>query len=112
MGGVGSGNVYSTEEKVVGTWIDGKPIYRKVFDYSNELWSSGNKDISNLNIEQITSSYFIGCDNADGSGHQWAQGTIGNSTRLLYFANDYSVMKREGAFYYKYVILEYTKTTD
>ena len=23
-------NVYSTEEKIVGTWIDGKPIYRKV----------------------------------------------------------------------------------
>lgn len=23
-------NVYSTEEKIVGTWIDGKPIYRRV----------------------------------------------------------------------------------
>ena len=25
--------VYSTEEQVVGTWIDGKPIYRKVIDF-------------------------------------------------------------------------------
>ena len=24
-------NVYSTEEKIVGTWIDGKPIYRKCY---------------------------------------------------------------------------------
>lgn len=23
-------NIYSTEERIVGTWIDGKPIYRKV----------------------------------------------------------------------------------
>ena len=23
-------NTYSTEEQVIGTWIDGKPIYRKV----------------------------------------------------------------------------------
>lgn len=34
MGGDGSGNsggeVYSTEETVIGTWIDGKPLYRKV----------------------------------------------------------------------------------
>ena len=25
-------NVYSTEEKIVGTWIDGKPIYRKCYN--------------------------------------------------------------------------------
>ena len=26
--------VYSTREKIVGTWIDGKPIYRKVFKFN------------------------------------------------------------------------------
>lgn len=25
-------NIYSTEEKVIGKWIDGKPIYKKVID--------------------------------------------------------------------------------
>ncbi|MCM1526681.1 MAG: hypothetical protein NC091_05485 [Bacteroides sp.] len=29
--GGGSGNIYSTEEIAVGTWIDGKTIYRKTF---------------------------------------------------------------------------------
>lgn len=29
---VQSGEVYSTEETRIGTWIDGKPLYRKVFD--------------------------------------------------------------------------------
>lgn len=26
---------YSTTEKIVGTWIDGKPIYRKMYEFSN-----------------------------------------------------------------------------
>lgn len=33
-------NVYSTEEKIVGTWIDGKPIYRKTFVYEGATISS------------------------------------------------------------------------
>lgn len=28
---------YSTEEKVVGTWIDGKPIYKKTFDITSGM---------------------------------------------------------------------------
>lgn len=30
-GGSSAGDVYSTEETKIGTWIDGKPLYRKVF---------------------------------------------------------------------------------
>lgn len=32
IGGGGSGMNYSTEEQVVGTWIDGKPLYQKTVD--------------------------------------------------------------------------------
>ena len=45
-GGGTGGNVYSTEETVVGTWIDGRNIYRKVF-----VGSSGTYDVADLNIE-------------------------------------------------------------
>ena len=31
-GGSGVENVYSTEETVIGAWIDGKPIYRRVIE--------------------------------------------------------------------------------
>ena len=43
---------YSTTETVVGTWTDGKPIYRKIIieNVSNGVSSS---DISNLNIKEI-----------------------------------------------------------
>ena len=30
-------NVYSTEEKIVGTWIDGKPIYRTTIKLSSDM---------------------------------------------------------------------------
>lgn len=45
---------YSTEEQVIGTWIDGKPLYRKVFDVGN--FTNGSeinyKDVT-LDIENI-----------------------------------------------------------
>lgn len=36
---IGGGVSYSTEEQVIGTWIDGKPLYQKVI-ISNSLTSS------------------------------------------------------------------------
>lgn len=35
----GYGNIYSTNEIVIGRWIDGKPIYRKVL---NSVGLAGN----------------------------------------------------------------------
>ena len=46
-------DVYSTNETVVGTWIDGKPIYRKTMEFSN--LSAGENIISHglQNIELL-----------------------------------------------------------
>lgn len=46
----GGSDEYSTEEKVIGKWIDGKPIYRKVLTFTNV---STNIDLSELNINNI-----------------------------------------------------------
>ena len=41
-------NIYSTEEKIVGTWIDGKPIYKlTIYGYSG----NGGLSLSNYNIK-------------------------------------------------------------
>lgn len=45
-------NVYSTEEKIVGTWIDGKPIYRKVITYTLSNALTGLVEIAH-NIQNI-----------------------------------------------------------
>ena len=53
----GSGESYSTEEQVIGTWIDGKPIYRKVIEVESLICttvfneSTLIEDTSNINIK-------------------------------------------------------------
>lgn len=56
---IGSDTDYSTDEKIVGTWIDGKPIYQKTF-ISTLQNTAGETiiDMSSLNIDDIVS--FIG----------------------------------------------------
>lgn len=48
---IGDGNDYSTDEQVVGTWIDGKPLYQKTI--SGTLLSETNIDLTSLNIDYI-----------------------------------------------------------
>lgn len=47
--------IYSTEEKIIGKWIDGKPLYQKVItnlaQLDAEKWSKTN--ISSLNVDKI-----------------------------------------------------------
>lgn len=57
-------NTYSTtDEKVVGTYINGKNIYRKVFVFENDVALSRNWvdliDVSSLNIEQIVNATYV-----------------------------------------------------
>ena len=54
--GGGSMNNYSTEETVIGTWIDGKPIYRKVVNYGNLNSVQGTKSVEHgiSDIDTIT----------------------------------------------------------
>lgn len=47
---------YSTDEKVVGTWIDGKPLYQKtlVFNYSDMVTSDIIKHTQGINSSMIS----------------------------------------------------------
>ena len=40
-------DIYSTDEQIVGTWVDGKPIYRKVIDTTTP---------SSTNVESVVAS--------------------------------------------------------
>lgn len=42
---IGSEGDYSTTEKIVGTWIDGKPIYQKTFNATTPSTALSNEDI-------------------------------------------------------------------
>lgn len=106
---------YETTEQVIGTWIDGKPIYRKVFTgtLTND---SGN-----------TQSIAHGISNVDKFiSHKGFAFTISNQywTIPLYFSSAQYISLRLSDTYIYFnntiefknkpytLILEYTKTTD
>lgn len=51
-----SSNIYSTEETVCGTWIDGKPIYRKYADITSHISVANPNifvDLKDIGIEGV-----------------------------------------------------------
>ena len=106
--------VYSTEEQVVGTWIDGKPIYRKVIMTTLNAKGAISTGISNMDwLVRATGTALMsdgkiflplnfyndatGWDSFHVSGH--------GSTIQYQRGTNYEVQRT-------YFILEYTKTTD
>lgn len=119
-------NIYSKEERKIGTWIDGKPLYRKVIKVTSIDISSNNCDvaisISNLNeivniggtikitgtntYKPITTIY-TDSSSAVGSVFSFSVYAITDSYISLSYGNWWKEM-----FDKAYIILEYTKTTD
>lgn len=57
-------NTYSTTETRIGTWIDGKPLYRKVLTFENKGITSNNNssecvhNVSNLDFGIVREAYY------------------------------------------------------
>jgi hypothetical protein len=99
-------NTYSTTEKVVGTWIDGKPIYRLVVTYES----------FSMQISQWVGIYSLANVRAILGGHFGAYGSSSNASwndtnigyvngKIAYFSDKYTHQTN-------YFIVEYLKTTD
>ena len=59
----GINNVYSREEQIIGVWVDGKPIYRQVFEF-------GKVTYINTNISSIDNIIKMECL-VHSTGNQW-----------------------------------------
>lgn len=111
-------NKYSTEETFTGQyWIDSKPIYRKVLEYS--VNSTGVSSFThNLNIDRLVKLdglCTVAGQSVSSNGYRNIPYQVSNSE---YFMVE-SVRTNSILFYVgtwtnnkAYVILEYTKTTD
>ena len=116
-------STYSTAERVIGKWIDGKPIYRKVIIYKPtemigkrgeviDIWIAHN--ISNFkqlrSIEIVTSDGYVFPSMGSENGTNLDYGTRvlpASKTQVgLRFINDEWNPRTW------YITLEYTKTTD
>lgn len=110
-------NVYSTSETKIGTWVDGKPLYRKVFILNNIVASTSNSDfvdLSGMYIGDVVHLY--GIYDAVNVGKFPIPLTDSDQNYCVLFVN-YS-NKIRGRFVNgapsinARIILEYTKTTD
>jgi hypothetical protein len=108
---VANKNVYSTSEIRIGTWIDGKPVYRKVIQFATGVAVDVDIDLTSLNIKRLVK----------------IEGTSGEDTdtrpiNFYYLGNEISTRYSGGHMYVysssaygdklSYLIIEYTKTTD
>ena len=104
---IGSDTDYSTEEKIIGTWLDGKPIYQKTwtnteFDAKKDAWT--NTDITIENVAQLVSVKAYNIDSSPNSCINLSYRMNGNMIQY------YSV----GTIWVGINIctVQYTKTTD
>ena len=99
-------NKYSTTEEVVGTWIDGKPIYRKVVTLS----TTKTIDMGGISISHGISNINIpidckGINNTTCAVSDLFWVNTKNSTSGIFY-------NAEGLEGVKILVFEYTKTTD
>ena len=108
-------NVYSTSEKRIGTWVDGKPIYRKVVKITNPQTSNTDYVVVSNVIENLIKLY--GYMKASNGAKFPVPQTDSDSTYSVVFMTTGGGLR--GRFSYinaapaeVYVVVEYTKTTD
>jgi len=99
---------YSTEEKVVGKWVDGKPIYQKtITDISIAFpWTSQKRGEASMDAVVNNVEHFISCILYTNTGAYIAsigQTSYGSSTWTI-LTNDPITATS--------MVIQYTKTTD
>lgn len=115
-------SVYSEQEKLVGKWLDGKPIYQKTIIFQPEINVENPViDTSALNVDKIIK--IEGSMLTDGGNSYISIPAYYNNNNTAYNSVYYNVSSKQvnlrlGAQYYRYsnnvayITLQYTKTTN
>lgn len=106
--------IYSTDEQVIGEWIDGSTLYQKTIDFGalpNNTSKSVNHNISNLN--RVV--YFLStAQNSSGTGRPIPDANTSslNSQIRTYWDSTkvYIATAADQSAYTAYVTLQYTKS--
>ena len=97
---------YSTEEQVIGKWIDGKPIYRNVSNVTLQNTSRWTNLINIPNLDKLINVYGF-CGNITIPRYE----SSSYYTQFL-FENNYLKYMANGNSGSAFIVTEYTKTTD
>lgn len=104
---------YSTEEQVVGTWIDGKPIYERVIHVENFIIGDNEIPLENLDIIINYSGNLILTEFAENKRvFPYFQNDNSNKVVIRYYNNTKFVVASTFNCNNIYIIIQYTKTTD
>ena len=111
--------IYSTEEQRVGTWIDGKPIYRKILADIQLLNNPGTQNIQHdiNNIDNVINLKGFMKNSLESIPIQSVYRPVPNSQYfdIGLLINDTNITLTyctDRSSYKAYIIIEYTKTTD
>lgn len=106
---------YSTEERIVGQWIDGKPLYRKTIVGTNKLsegYSTIDHGIANIGDHKVIKEVEF-----QQPGTSW--GNTFSSTVAFAFVDSigavsigFNIGANWGNIFTPVITIEYTKTTD
>ena len=100
---------YSTDEQVVGEWIDGKPIYQKTLTNLSKTLSAGWQTFASItNIETLVDCKFYAVSNG---------GAITDAVDISVSGDDVQIQESDGGqvVYHRTInilTLQYTKNTD
>lgn len=109
-------NTYSTTETVIGTWIDGKPIYRKVIRKDTATSAGANPNISTgvafSLIGEIVELKILGKQSNSNTWFVASSNLSGQELFGCYLSENNISIRNYWAMEKIICILEYTKTTD
>ena len=114
---------YSTEEQRIGTWIDGKPLYRKVIEMGNmtkEDYKIKAHNIQNIKYARIVDVVMQRGTQSSSNFQLFSVGNVGgkyNDTQVGFdtymdTSNIYVYCTGDRTLFVGTAIIEYTKTTD
>ena len=105
---------YSLEEQVIGTWVDGKPLYQKTFVKTNLNIGSGITGFE-IDLSDVSDVFYISGIIKE-STHYFILPWAGlHSTGIEYHVEDHKIYMRSTDTFSNanvYFTLRYTKTTD
>lgn len=113
---INSGKLYSYIESMIGTWVDGTPVYRKVIPFGalpNNTSKSVAHNINNLN-KVISLTAFANSSASSGGGIPIPHAVNQYPTTLYIDYTNVTIITTNDRTAYTdtYIIVEYTKTTD
>ena len=105
-------NEYSTDEKIIGKWIDGKPLYQKTFQFDNMIIDGTQQNFGSLSGLNIGSYAEVVRSTLNEDNYWTNPGILCVWVRVP--QNNFGVrmvdgISRHGSLYFT---IQYTKTTD